>query len=550
MPLTKDMMHTRHDTSSTPARRSCAISAVADNSDHTDAPTLSDDPTRGDAPALSDAHPVIGLIDLDHIDEAFAQLSSAFASDHDVLHAVACKAVPLRPLLRLYAKAGAGCEVASPGELELALAAGFTPDRIVFDSPAKTWTELRRAVELGVSMNIDSLEELARLDTLFDERHPTPASARVGIRINPQSGTGTIGALSTATRTSKFGVGLTDEGAREAVIGAYLARPWLTQIHVHSGSQGIGLDQAAEGIAVAVELAAEINTRVNRRQVTRIDIGGGLPVNFDGEEVTPTFADYRAALEARIPEIFDFEIVTEFGRALLAKAGTILTRVEYTKTTGGRRIAMTHAGVQVATRTAYAPADWPLRILPFDPQGRPKIAEAVPTDVAGPACFAGDLLARDRMLPRLDAGDLVAVPDTGAYYFSNPFSYNLLPRVPVYGYRIPGGTDARSDQAGPDQTEPGPADAGASAAEPTDTVPTGPSPSPDERGTGGHLGEGAPQFFLIRAGQTIDDVLAEAGELDLTAPPAGGPSRATGPSRTAGKDGERDADKQGAFIRS
>src|SRR5699024_5320183 len=80
-------------------------------------------------------------------------------------------------------------------------------------------------------------------------------------------------------------------------------------------------------------------------------------------------------------------------------------------------------------------ADWPLRILPFTAHGAPKTAEAVPTDIAGPACFSGDLLARDRMLPRLDAGDLVAVPETGAYYFSNPFSYNLLPAVPVYGYR-------------------------------------------------------------------------------------------------------------------
>ncbi len=548
-------MHTRHDASSISARRARAITTIADTSDQTG------------APALSDAHPVIGLIDLDHIDAAFAQLSSAFASDHEVLHAVACKAVPLRPLLRLYAEAGAGCEVASPGELELALAAGFTPDRIVFDSPAKTWTELRRAVELGVSMNIDNLEELARLDTLLEERHttaaapgtaapalaseatpapasagtttltpavgsayPAPTSARIGIRINPQSGTGTIGALSTATQTSKFGIGLTDEGSRAAVIEAYLSRPWLTQVHVHSGSQGIGLEQAAEGVAVAVELAAEINTRAGRRQVTCIDIGGGLPVNFDGEEVTPTFADYRSALETRIPELFDFDIVTEFGRALLAKAGTILTRVEYAKTTGGRRIAMTHAGVQVATRTAYAPADWPLRILPFDPQGRPKIAEAVPTDVAGPACFAGDLLARDRMLPGLDAGDLVAVPDTGAYYFSNPFSYNLLPRVPVYGYRI------TAAGGGADPNRPAP----------TGTDQTGPSPSPaaDERRAGGRLGEGAPQFFLIRAGQTIDDVLAEAGEPELTASPAGGPSRA------AGEDGECHADKQGAFVRS
>ena len=317
---------------------------------------------------------------------------------------------------------------------------------------------------------------------------PRPASARIGIRINPQSGTGAIGSLSTATETSKFGIGLGDPGARESLIEAYLARPWLNQIHVHSGSQGISLDKAAVGIRAAVELAEEINARAasesttmpetstsgrrdlqsptapDRRRVTRIDIGGGLSVNFDGEDVTPTFAEYRAVLEDLVPGLFDFDIVTEFGRALLAKAGTILTRVEYAKTTGGRRIAMTHAGVQVATRTAYAPADWPLRILPFTAHGAPKTAEAVPTDIAGPACFSGDLLARDRMLPRLDAGDLVAVPETGAYYFSNPFSYNLLPAVPVYGYRT--------------------------------------------------TSDGAIEWALIRRGQSLDRVLTETGAFD------------------------------------
>ncbi|MGO1349626.1 MAG: diaminopimelate decarboxylase [Brevibacterium aurantiacum] len=428
------------------------------------------------SPILDDATPVLGLIDLDQIAGAYEHLVSAFAGDTEVLHAVACKAVPLRALLRYYADVGAGCEVASPGELDLALAAGFAPESIVFDSPAKTLSELTRAVSLGVSMNIDNYAELERLDAILaaeaplnadanragtpsadanraDEPGPETASARVGIRINPQSGTGTIGALSTATQTSKFGIGLADPGARETLIEAYLARPWLNQIHVHSGSQGISLDQAAAGVEAVVELAQEINARAaereggpfrassqaeNRsddRQITRIDIGGGLPVNFAGEDITPTFAEYRAVLETQVPGLFDFDIITEFGRALLAKAGTILTHVEYAKTTGGRRIAMTHAGVQVATRTAYAPTDWPLRILPFNPDGSPKSAEAVPTDVAGPACFAGDLLARDRMLPRLDAGDIVAVPDTGAYYFSNPFSYNLLPRVPVFGYR-------------------------------------------------------------------------------------------------------------------
>ena len=425
-------------------------------------------------PALDDATPVIGLIDLDHIADAYEQLSRAFASEHDVLHAVACKAVPLRPLLRFYAEAGAGCEVASPGELELALAAGFAPEAIVFDSPAKTWTELRRAVELGVSMNVDSFEELERLDAIDGAR---ATSARLGLRINPQSGIGTIGALSTATQTSKFGIGLADPGAREAVIEAYLERPWLNQIHVHSGSQGISLDQAATGIETVVELANEVNARAaaragtpsqrdaQDRQITRIDIGGGLPVNFAGEDVTPTFAEYREVLESRVPEVFGFDIITEFGRALLAKAGTVLTYVEYAKTTGSRRIAMTHAGVQVATRTAYAPADWPLRILPFDPQGNPKTAEEVPTDVAGPACFAGDLLASNRLLPRLEAGDIVAVPDTGAYYFSNPFSYNLLPRVPIFGYR------ARD--------------------------------------------RGAIEFSLIRRGQSLEEILAEAGESEI-----------------------------------
>ena len=477
-------MHSNQSGPSVQVIRNRAIKAIANS-------------TEGRVPQLDDATPVIGLIDLDQIETAYQRLSSVFAGRSEILHAVACKAVPLQPLLRFYAEAGAGCEVASPGELELALAAGFTPETIVFDSPAKTMTELKRAVSLGVSMNIDNFEELERLDAIFDGQATSAqasdsvvTSARVGVRINPQLGTGTIGALSTATQTSKFGIGLADPGAREALIEAYLARPWLTQIHVHSGSQGIGLDQAAAGIDVVVELAKEVNARAaqvhgRERQITRIDIGGGLPVNFAGEDITPTFAEYRAVLEEQVPDLFDFDIITEFGRALLAKAGTILTHVEYAKTTGGRHIAMTHAGVQVATRTAYAPADWPLRVLPFTPDGNPKSAEAVPTDVAGPACFAGDLLARERMLPRLDAGDIVAVPDTGAYYFSNPFSYNLLPQVPVFGYRVGASTgdgDVHSHLG--------------------------------ERDSDGGSEQGV-EFSLIRRGQSLAEVLAQAGETRL-----------------------------------
>src|SRR5699024_11620743 len=106
-------------------------------------------------------------IALGGVHAAVRRVYSAFSSPRYVLHAVVCKAVPLRSLLHRYAEAGAGCEVASPGELELALEAGFAPEAIVFDSPAKTWTELRRAVDLGVSINIDNFDELARLDTIL-----------------------------------------------------------------------------------------------------------------------------------------------------------------------------------------------------------------------------------------------------------------------------------------------------------------------------------------------------------------------------------------------
>ncbi len=129
-----------------------------------------------------------------------------------------------------------------------------------------------------------------------------------------------------------------------------------------------------------------------------------------------------------------YGIVTEFGRSLLAKHGTILARVEYAKTAGGRPIAVTHAGAQVATRTVFVPSAWPIRVAALDPWGRPKEGDPVVQDVAGPCCFAGDIVAEARPLPLLEQGDLVALLDTGAYYFSNHFSYNALPRPAVHGF--------------------------------------------------------------------------------------------------------------------
>ncbi|MFF4828266.1 type III PLP-dependent enzyme domain-containing protein [Streptomyces sp. NPDC001312] len=391
---------------------------------------------------LGPGSPIVGLLDVTGIRESAAALRAAFeavlAPGTPVLHAFAVKATPLVPVLRLLHDEGIGAEVASPGELALARAAGVPPARTVLDSPAKTPAELREALELGIAVNADNPQELARIDALVGSA--TPRSP-LGIRVNPQVGGGAIEALSTATATSKFGVALRDEGAREWVVRAYLDRPWLTRLHAHTGSQGIPLALMAQGVARTYELAEEINARAGRRQIDTLDIGGGLPVNFGSEATAPTYARYARLLREVVPGLCEgrYGLVTEFGRSLLAKQGTMVARVEYTKSAGGRPVAVTHAGVQVATRTVYVPEAWPLRLAAYDAKGRPKPGPEVVQDVAGPACFAGDLLAEARALAPLEPGDHVAALDTGAYYFAHHYAYNSLPRPGVYGY-VPGGS--------------------------------------------------------------------------------------------------------------
>ncbi|MFB9737280.1 MULTISPECIES: diaminopimelate decarboxylase [unclassified Streptomyces] len=386
---------------------------------------------------LGPDRPIVALLDVAGIRQAAAGLRTAFdavaAPGTPVLHAFAVKATPLVPVLRLLHEEGIGAEVASPGELALARAAGVPASATVLDSPAKTPAELREALALGIAVNADNPQELDRIDALI---RSAPSRSPLGIRVNPQIGGGAIEALSTATATSKFGVALRDEGAREWVLRAYEDRPWLTRLHAHTGSQGIPLSLMARGVAETYALAEEINRRAGRRQVDTIDIGGGLPVNFASDATEPTYGEYARLLKETVPGLFDgrYGLVTEFGRSLLAKQGTVVARVEYAKRAGGRPVAVTHAGVQVAARTVYAPESWPLRVAAYDAKGRPKEGPSVVQDVAGPACFAGDLLARAQPLPLLEQGDYAAALDTGAYYFAHHYAYNSLARPGVYGH--------------------------------------------------------------------------------------------------------------------
>ncbi|GAA2427250.1 diaminopimelate decarboxylase [Streptomyces coeruleofuscus] len=419
---------------------------------------------------LGPDRPIVGLLDVTGIRESAAELRAAFdavvAPGTPVLHAFAVKATPLVPVLRLLREEGVGAEVASPGELALARAAGLGPEMTVLDSPAKTPGELREALALGIAVNADNPQELDRIDALM---RSAASRSPLGIRVNPQIGGGSIEATSTATATSKFGVALRDEGAREWVVRAYLDRPWLTRLHAHTGSQGVPLSLMARGVAETYELAEEINRRAGRRQVDTLDIGGGLPVNFATDATTPTYAQYARTLAEEVPGLFDgrYGLVTEFGRSLLAKHGTVVARVEYAKSAGGRPVAVTHAGVQVATRTVYAPEAWPLRIAAYDPKGRPKDGPAVVQDVAGPACFSGDLLAEGCALPLLGQGDFAAALDTGAYYFAHHYAYNSLVRPAIYGF-------------GPGQ-------------------------------------EGRVAFAVVREAQTVEEVVAESGGAQVDA---------------------------------
>ncbi len=378
-----------------------------------------------------------GFVDLAGVGEQVAALHAAFPAHF--MHAFAAKAGCLEGILRLVRAHGMACEVASPGEMAQALAAGFAPARIVFDSPAKTWTEIRAGLGQGMIVNLDNWQELDRVDVVM--RELSGSRSTVGIRINPQVGVGAIAAMSTATRTSKFGIALEDDGNRARLLEAYRQRRWLTCVHVHVGSQGCPLELIGHGVGKAVALAQQINAELGRPQVRTIDIGGGLPVNFASDVASPTFAEYAAMLRELVPALFtgEFAVITEFGRSIMAKNGFVIARVEYTKSTGGRRIALTHAGAQVATRTVFMPELWPIRVSALDPMGRPKTGARVEQDVAGPCCFAGDIIASSRSLPLLAPDDWVMLHDTGAYYFSTPFVYNSLPRVAVHGFRVDGG---------------------------------------------------------------------------------------------------------------
>lgn len=328
------------------------------------------------------------------------------------LHAVAIKANPVVEILREVVGAGAGLEAASLEEVALARAAGCPSERIVFDSPAKTVDDIQQALDWGVYLNADNFDELARIAAA---RTTIDSPSIVGLRINPLVGRGTIETTSVASSNSKFGVPLATE--RRRILTAFADDSWLRGLHVHVGSQGCQLSQLAEAAGRAMELRREIMAETGR-DVTLVDIGGGLPTAYKNDQTAPTPSDYRTVLNQRAPDLFSpgVKLITEFGRAIQANCGLAASRIEYVKPAGS--LAVIHLGADFLLRPVYCPDEWKHEFFVLDPAGNPKPGPERPLSIAGPLCFAGDVLARNVLLPPVAAGDWLVVRDVGAYTLS------------------------------------------------------------------------------------------------------------------------------------
>jgi diaminopimelate decarboxylase len=359
----------------------------------------------------------------DAIRRAFRELDEALAPWPHGLH-YALKANSALAIARLLRELGCHADANSGGEIEVALRAGFLPSQLVFTGVGKTNAELERAVSLGVGViNAESPGELRRIAAIARAQGTT---ARVALRVNPDVDARSHPHISTGLRTNKFGVPIDEARAlyREIAGEAGLE---AAGVHVHVGSQITTLDPLRRAAAKVLALVADL--RADGAPLDHVDLGGGLGISYDGTPV-PTLSEYaRVMAEAIGPT--GLRLLLEPGRALVGAAGLLLTRiVDVKEYPGGPRFAILDAGMTELMRPALYGAFH--RIVPVEP--RP--GERRPYELVGPLCESSDIFGRDRLMPPLEPGDLLAILDTGAYGSVMGSTYNrrtLPPEVLVDG---------------------------------------------------------------------------------------------------------------------
>jgi diaminopimelate decarboxylase len=346
------------------------------------------------------------------------------------LDAVVCYALKANSnlaVVRTLARLGAGADVVSEGELRQALAAGVPAERIVFAGVGKTPAEMAAALEAGIlQFNVESLPELETLNRIALDRG---LRAPVALRVNPDVDALTHEKIATGKAENKFGIDMAQAAALFAGAGE---RPGIRfeGLAVHIGSQLTELPPFRDAFRRVAGLFAEL--RAAGHALSRLDLGGGLGISYRTHR-PPDLRGYAAVVREATAGL-DTRLIFEPGRVLVGDAGLLVTRVLYVKDGTDRRFVIVDAAMNDLIRPTLYDA-WHDVVPVAQPAAD---AELRPVDLVGPICETGDTFARDRPLPPVAAGDLLAICSTGAYGAVMSSAYNArlpAPEVLVRGAR-------------------------------------------------------------------------------------------------------------------
>lgn len=352
---------------------------------------------------------------------------TAVAGSPAALVCYAVKANGNPELLRFFGQIGLGADVTSGGELFLARQAGIVPGRIIFSGVGKTTAEIETALAAGIrALHVESEMELAAVAAIARQMQRV---APIGVRVNPDIHVETHPYISTGEHAHKFGV---TPGQARQMLRQAAEDPWLKPVGLaaHIGSQITELEPFAQSARFLVNMAKEL--AVNGVKLSYLDVGGGLGIDYSGLGA-PDVEEWVAAVLEPVAGA-GYSVVMEPGRSLVGPAGALLTQVLYTKQQGDKRFVIADAGMSDLIRPALYNAYHPL--LPVEQylvnseqwtggsEQHSVNSEQLTVDVVGPICETGDWLARERDLPPLEPGALLAILQAGAYGFAMSSNYN------------------------------------------------------------------------------------------------------------------------------
>ena len=319
-------------------------------------------------------------------------------------------------VLRTLGAMGAGVDIVSGGELFRALAAGIDPSKIVYSGVGKRASEIEQALSAGILMfNVESMGELERISRIAAR---LGKNANVSLRINPDVDPKTHPYISTGLKKNKFGLDI------ETSLAAYAKAkelPGITPIGIdcHIGSQLTSIDPFLE----ALDKILAFREKLVAMGITPsyLDLGGGLGIQYNEEE-PPHPREFGQALTKALGDL-PITLILEPGRVIVGNAGILVTEVVYTKKTPSKDFVIVDAGMNDLIRPSLYDSYHAIREV------RPAGRETLDVDVVGPICESGDFLARDRELPAVAPGELLAVYSAGAYGFTMSSNYNSRPRA-------------------------------------------------------------------------------------------------------------------------